>query len=147
MPLNKNIEIIITGPPECVECHDRANHIAPGGTWYCDIHYLPILQKIVNNQSWHDRAGAVEPDIQYHKNKDGTQTAVMRGLDSIFSALTDSEKDYWEQALDSVIYEALNNRHKRPKWTTLMEEVAELTLLFEESTIIHQELSYDRLLQ
>lgn len=52
------------------------------------------------------------------------------GLDSHFVELTEAEKQAFRQAVNRVVLEAQNNRHKRPKVTTILEEVAEMILSF-----------------
>lgn len=52
------------------------------------------------------------------------------GLDSHFVALSDAEKEAFRLAVNRVVLEAQNNRHKRPKVTTILEEFAEMVLSF-----------------
>lgn len=55
---------------------------------------------------------------------------IMNGLDSQFVQLSDVEKEAFKRAVNRVVLEAQNNRHKRPKVTTILEEVAEMILSF-----------------
>lgn len=52
------------------------------------------------------------------------------GLDSRFSQLSDTEKEAFEVAANRVVLEAQDNRHKRPKVTTILEEFSEMILAF-----------------
>lgn len=50
------------------------------------------------------------------------------GMDSVFSELSETEREFWWDAVEEAISEAKNNAHKRPKMTTLLEEFSELVL-------------------
>lgn len=52
------------------------------------------------------------------------------GLDSQYLELAEFERERFMLAVDKVISEARLNRHKRPKVTTILEEVAEMILAF-----------------
>lgn len=50
------------------------------------------------------------------------------GMDSHYSELSETEREFWWDAVNDVIGEAKDNAHKRPKMTTLLEEFSELVL-------------------
>lgn len=52
------------------------------------------------------------------------------GLDSQFIALSDAEEEAFRLAVNRVVVEAQNHRHKRPKVTTILEEFSEMILSF-----------------
>ena len=54
----------------------------------------------------------------------------MHGLDSEFKDLSFTEIQAFEEAVNKVSNEALRNRHKRPKATTILEEFSEMILAF-----------------
>jgi len=52
------------------------------------------------------------------------------GLDSMYKDLSFVEVQAFDEAANRVVDEAIKNRYKRPKVTTILEEVAEMILAF-----------------